>query len=458
MKTYRLPARVSGPRLRRGLQAFLAAACMLALSACGGGSADPVAPAQASGRAVALAASPAAASVDLFQIPLPAGTTRVFQRALVNSSDPNDRSVAWRAEDMLAAFDAARVPVFVVACDRTSETGVDVAPTARPFVLVLDVRAEDLPFATGLGYAPLTAANAAGFTVVNEGQCASGRPGETGITPEQRIHGLARRNFGPLFSGAQVSGVYESYRYRYYTGTQNYLGLLGDSVYVHNGRDWNWQRVGEVSDFIPFIEGIPAAQFPAAVPAGATRMVKRSLVVWSEDPGLDVYYYGTFEWAENIVARFDALRLPINIVACDNFDSGAILPAIFSPVAMVLDVRDADLGYARSLGFVPLTAHRPVVMTLNPNACSLEGAPAITPARRIFGLSRRLHAQTFVGYPFRGEYPPYQYEYYSVTRNYLGVAGDGVYVHDGRDLNFQFVGTLRDFIPTLAGIALKPGP
>jgi hypothetical protein len=431
---------------------LLAAACLLAVSACGGGS-EPAAPTIASARAVALAAAPMAAEarVDLFQTPVPAGTTRVFQRTLVNSSDPQDRSVAWRAEDMLAAFDAARVPVFVVACDRYREAGVEVAPTARPFVLVLDVRSEDLPFALGLGYAPLTAENAAGFTVDPQGECTSGEAGEKPLTPEQRIHGLARRNFGHLFAGAQFSGVYEAYRYRYYAGTRNYLGLRGNDVYVHNGRDWNWQRVGPVSDFIPFIDGIPATQFPAAVPAGATRMVKRAEVSFSEDPGLDTYLYGTFEWAENIVARFDALRLPVNLVACDNY-SGPITPAIYSSMAMVLDVRDADLGFARSLGFVALTAHAPVVLTANPRACSLEGAPAITPARRIFGLSRQLYAQAFVGYPFWGNEQGYLYEYYSVSRNYLGVASDGVYVHNGRDLIYQRVGSIRDFIPFIDGI------
>ncbi len=430
------------------------------LSGCGGGdtASDARADHSAWARAQALAAgdgtAPAAARVNLWQVPVPAGTVRVFQRAVVDSSEPGDRSAALRAEDMLAAFDASQVPVYIVACDSVRQVGVNLGPAARPFLMVLDVRTDDLPFATGQGYAPLTAEAAAELDVVREGRCSPDGPT---ISAEQRIHGLARRNFPAMFSGWSFGGTQDGYRYRYYASTRNTLGLVGNDVFVQTGLDGDRQPVGKVWDFIPSIDGLPVAQFAKPVPQGAKRMVLRARVGYDfSHPPSELDFYGTSEWAENLVSGFDARRVPVNIVACDHY-SGPGGPANAVDMAMVLDVREVDLGYARGLGFVPLTAHEPLILYQNPWACSPQSAPAITPERRIFGLSRRLHAQTFVGLVAWGRHEEYVYQYYGASRNYLGVAGDRVYVHDGRDLNFQFVGTIRDFIPTLDGIPGSAG-
>lgn len=350
---------------------------------------------------------------------------------------------------MLAEFDAARRPVHVVACDTYREPGVDLGVTARPFAMVIDVRKEDAGFATELGYKPLPAQAVANFSLVNEGKCS---PGAASITTEQRIHGLARRNFRTLFSGPTTSGVYDQYRYRYYGGTQNYLVLIGDRVHVHNGRDWVFQPVGKVLDFIPYIEGIPESQFPTPTPAGATRVLRLATVSYSAGAGEDSVQSGSYEWAENIVAQFDAFRLPIRIVACDNYTDGFGTPANVTLMAMVLDVRHEDLGFARSLGFVPMTAHTPVTLTGNRGACSFEDAPTITPARRIFGLSRRLFGATFIGEAAWNVEQPFTYQYYATSKNYLAVAGDTVYVREKDALDFQPVGSIKDFIPYIDGI------
>lgn len=222
---------------------------------CDGGSAVEDAHVASTGRAVATAASSIRDkhTVNLLAEPAPVGATRVFQivEYYGNIEYPHDYYIA---EEIVSQFDELRIPINIIACD-TYIDGAGRPANSYIFVMVLDVRNEDLHWSKRFKFVELTADNLTGI-IADRGNCSFNRPLNIA---EQRIQGLARRVYPHLFSRFADFGDYQQYKYRYYAGTDNYLGLAGDDVYVHNGRDWNFLYVGKVKDFIPYIDGIPGS-------------------------------------------------------------------------------------------------------------------------------------------------------------------------------------------------------
>lgn len=69
-------------------------------------------------------------------------------------------------------------------------------------------------------------------------------------TAFDRVAKWAEQNFPQYFPKGGVSGTYQSYRYRYYRATDNYLATNGSRVIIHNGRDWNFLDVGELNIYL----------------------------------------------------------------------------------------------------------------------------------------------------------------------------------------------------------------
>jgi hypothetical protein len=237
----------------------LLAGCTAVLMGCGAGEMTEELPdataaraaeppdAKSDGKATLLSAAPARDR----QPPVPPGALRMSQRFSysLNGVDPTYTEAV--VEGVLSNFDAWRIPINVVECGTVSNE--DNPPQLIVFGIVLDVLQEDRAAAEALGFREAGSGENT-FTVFTTGACSYGLPT---ITAEQRIHGYAQRVYPELFSRLAEYGTFEQYRYRYYLGAQNYLGLVGDDVYVHNGRDWHFQFVGKVKDFIPTIDGIP---------------------------------------------------------------------------------------------------------------------------------------------------------------------------------------------------------
>ncbi len=69
-------------------------------------------------------------------------------------------------------------------------------------------------------------------------------------TAFDRVAKWAELSFPQYFPKGGISGTYESYRYRYYRATDNYLATNGSRVIIHNGRDWNFLDVGELNSYL----------------------------------------------------------------------------------------------------------------------------------------------------------------------------------------------------------------
>jgi hypothetical protein len=156
------------------------------------------------------------------------------------------------AEDVIAQFDALQIPVNIVDCGIPWLANGLPGPS-RIVAVVLDIRNQDINRAKQLGLVELT--NDPLLGIYYGGSCFAEDPPRV---DHQRIHGYARRVFPDLFRGHLTSGTAGEFSYRLYE-TGNYLGIKGDEVYMHNGRDWNFLYVGKIKDFIPYIDGIPAA-------------------------------------------------------------------------------------------------------------------------------------------------------------------------------------------------------
>lgn len=244
--------------------------CAVFLAGCGGDGIDdhPSAPAQQTERASAASAvQPQGGPVWIvLDGQGPAGTARVMQFIAFPFGNASDLTPYYRtsfeyAEYIVSQFDERRIPINIVSCGG-SDAGQGVPANMATFTLVLDVRQEDLPLAKNLGFVELASRDRP-LSVFTEAVCSLNR---REFSVEQRIQGLASRAYGRWFNGlVTVTGSYQQFSYRYYSGSGNFLGLVGDDVYVHNGQNWNFERVGKVKDFIPYIDGIPGT-VPKAVP------------------------------------------------------------------------------------------------------------------------------------------------------------------------------------------------
>ncbi len=192
-------------------------------------------------------------------LPIPVGATRVLRIESYDiGGELDSRFNAQRAEDLFAELDSKQVPFNIVHCAGYN-TGFASAG-GLSLLVVLDLEDKNLLAAEKIGFAKLTVENTPAL-YSDDLSCTYNRPS---FTPEQRIQGYARRVYPHLFTsfspGLYEYGIYQQYRYRYYPKSENYLGLAGDDVYVHNGRDWDFLYVGKVKDFIPYIDGIPGTQ------------------------------------------------------------------------------------------------------------------------------------------------------------------------------------------------------
>ena len=65
-----------------------------------------------------------------------------------------------------------------------------------------------------------------------------------------RVFSWAESVYPELFPKDGTAGTYQSYKYRFYAATGNYLATSAGRVVVHNGRDWNFLDVGALSNYL----------------------------------------------------------------------------------------------------------------------------------------------------------------------------------------------------------------
>ena len=184
---------------------------------------------------------------------------------------------------------------------------------------------------------------------------------------------------------------------------------------------------------------------------GTTRMIAVvPFATAGTNPGLTISSPDDFFVAEDVISRFDALRIPIDIVACGIPWLANGLPGSSRMIVVVIDVRNQDIAMARQLGLVDLTLD-PLLEIYYGGSCFAEDPPRVD-HQRIHGLARRAYPSLFSGHRTSGSFENFSYRLYE-TGNYLGIKGDEVYVHNGRDLNFLYVGKIKDFIPYIDGIS-----
>jgi hypothetical protein len=74
------------------------------------------------------------------------------------------------------------------------------------------------------------------------------------LAPSRRLFAWASRTYSSLFPEyTDAVFLYENYEYAYFPQTGNYIGIKDGSVFVHNGREWNFLNVGFIADFIPSV-------------------------------------------------------------------------------------------------------------------------------------------------------------------------------------------------------------
>lgn len=226
------------------------------LSACGGGSEDFSVDARQGLLASGSMQQYAVLTDDFPAYPPSASNARRMTQAIqFRFGDPPYDSTISLAEHIIAGFDVAEIPVDVVDCGFSS--GLPPPGFGRSQLrVILDVREQDVEAARALGFVDFAGPN---LPLILSQTCTYGVP-----LAFQRIQGYAKRRYPELFTGRGWHGVHaqsleQRYIYRRYENG-NYLGVVGDDVYVHNGRDWIFLYLGKIQDFIPFIDGIPKPQ------------------------------------------------------------------------------------------------------------------------------------------------------------------------------------------------------
>ena len=235
--------------------AILAAAAFMA--ACGG-SEESVS--ETAGLASAMTESREVAKASASAASAQSRVIKVSQRFEYSSINPLSPIMPQIVESVTGEFDARQLPINIVDCGTI--VGEEASQGRVLFGMVLGIREQDRGVAEQLGFREVgTGQGQNAFEVVTTGACSGSLPT---VTTEQRIHGFAQKMYPALFAvepgSSIVFGTFERYRYGYYLRNEVYLGLSGDDVYVHNGREWNFLYVGKVRDYIPYIDGIPGTQ------------------------------------------------------------------------------------------------------------------------------------------------------------------------------------------------------
>lgn len=230
---------------RAALWLMTGVACCTVL-ACGGGAEEEAVASGAEARR-ALAQAPAGSQQAVLQVYPPVGPgKRRMSKLIIWQLAERPSSHHERAELAVSSFDVLGIPVDLIDCGFPLESH---HPIAQGMIrIILDVREQDFEIARELGFEEVSEQFPPVIIFEN---CKSGPSVQF-----QRIQGYAKRLYPDLFSGSGLFNTYEQFSYRRYENG-NYLGVVGDDVYVHNGRDWNFLHVGKIRDFIPFIEGIP---------------------------------------------------------------------------------------------------------------------------------------------------------------------------------------------------------
>lgn len=223
-------------------------ACCTVLACGGGAEEDAVASGGEARRALAQAPAGSQQAVSQVYPPVEPGKRRVSQLIIWPLAE-RPSSHHERAEAAVSSFDVLGIPVDLIDCGFPLESH---HPIAEGMIrIILDVREQDLEVARELGFEEFSEQLPPVIIFQN---CESGPS-----VAFQRIQGYAKRLYPDLFMGFGLFNTYEQFSYRRYENG-NYLGVVGDEVYVHNGRDWNFLYVGKIQDFIPFIDGIPKSQ------------------------------------------------------------------------------------------------------------------------------------------------------------------------------------------------------
>ncbi len=159
---------------------------------------------------------------------------------------------------------------------------------------------------------------------------------------------------------------------------------------------------------------------------------------------------------ESVTGEFDARRIPINIVGCGTIvgEETSQTNVLFG---MVLEVREEDKVTAERLGFreVGVGQGQNAFEVVTTGACSYS-LREVSTEQRIHGFAQKVYPGLFAVEPGSsivfGTFDRYRYGYYLRNENYLALSGDDVYVHNGRDWKFLYVGKVKDFIPYIERI------
>lgn len=230
------------------------------LMACGGSEE----PAPAPSRAPTVNAPQSAATDGL--VPMYALFNFSLRPSVRGYEDPNQF-----VSDLVDILDEEGIPIWLDRCYNAPDERPGVGtPGFPPYVLVGRVKAEHQARLQALGLRPM------------DGPLPDANP-NTGCnirwvgSVTLRTYRVARQRYPQYFYGGvaesetEVPGWFDygPYRYAYFTNARNYLGLIGEEIYVHNGRDWKFLHVGNIRQFVPtFVANPPAAAGSSASAPG----------------------------------------------------------------------------------------------------------------------------------------------------------------------------------------------
>lgn len=157
----------------------------------------------------------------------------------------------WRDTDSagfrnsIALLDAAGISFQIVDCGiLANKVGDPIGAPSPASWALFSIAADDLAMAKARGFE----VHDPSLEWTFEAQRVCGGWDEA-LSAGSRIIGYARIVYPDLFPGVAGENEWEGYTYAVFING-NYVGVKGNRVFVHNGKNWNFQDVGAVTDYI----------------------------------------------------------------------------------------------------------------------------------------------------------------------------------------------------------------